>query len=72
MNVESRYLLGKLLCHHKHGHLWRPLHNILQAAEPALREQKRPWPKAGANGAADDFLPLSDKEPALRLEVPTK
>jgi prolyl-tRNA editing enzyme YbaK/EbsC (Cys-tRNA(Pro) deacylase) len=72
MDMESGYLLCKLLGYHKDRHLWPSLHHILQAAQPTVSEQKRPRPEAGLDCAADDLLTLSDEQPVLDLEMPAK
>jgi hypothetical protein len=72
MDVKTRYLLRQLLGDHKDRHLRPLLKHIAQASEPALSKQERPWPVAGFDGAPDDLLTLSDKEPSLCLKVTTK
>jgi hypothetical protein len=72
MDVESRYLLSQLLGDDENRHLRPPVKHVAQAPNPALGEQKRPRPKAGIDGAPNDLLTLSDKEPMLCLEVSTK
>jgi hypothetical protein len=72
MDMESRYLLGQLLCDHEDRHLRPTVKHRTQAAKPALSEQERPRPKTSIDGPADDLLTLRDKEPMLYLQVPTK
>ena len=40
MNVESRYLLGKILRHDEDRHRRPPLHDIAQTIQPALGKQE--------------------------------